>query len=64
MNEIKKIENFLIQNYSNLGQIENIQLVDHKNLNSKNYFFTTKHSSFLLHNVLNSSKIPSGRVEV
>jgi thiamine kinase-like enzyme len=57
MNEIKKIENFLIQNYSNLGQIENIQLVDHKNLNSKNYFFTTKHSSFLLHNVLNSSKI-------
>lgn len=57
MNEIKKIHDFLVQNYSDLGEIVNIQLINRKNLNSKNYFFTTKHSSFLLHNVLDSSKI-------
>lgn len=56
MKRIKEIQNFIEQFYPQIGKINEVRFLEHKNINSKNYLIFTKNSQFVLHEIIDSSK--------
>lgn len=52
---LKEINEYLKNNYSNLGKIKGIKLLDHNNINSTNYLIYSNNSQFVLRNFTDRS---------